>query len=518
MTLRKYQKEIVGAVIECGGSPIVQLDTGAGKTPVIAALCAHYSHSIVLVHRNELAVQASEKLAAIGVAHTIITSKQTQQRAAIRHVRAGHGRGHAKTGQTTIVASVQSLLSMHDRAALDIDYTAPWHVMIDEAHHALADNMWGRALGLFANPRAIGFSGTPARLDGRSLHASDGGLFTDLIQSAELSIDSTKTLIGRGYLCDFRYFAPSSKHLSRSINETEVAGCAIERYRAIADGTQAICLCVSIAHAKVQSDKFRAAGIPSACISSDMGGAACNAVIDDFARKDIRVLCAVDMVSEGFDCPEAETLICMCYTASFVRYRQWVGRVLRPAQGKVAKIIDMVGLVFEHGMPDDSVAWSLTSPPKNANKLRSLPCPDCGVMYSIADASCPECGAQNPLLQRGNTHSLRRHVLERIDMGMVERERVARSAEDAAHRYKTELQLPQICIGGATGRVIEGLRTWVADAIVSGGVSISAANDFFGSSEARSKSFWIDNFSAADLAKKDQKTAMKGYKKWLKSR
>lgn len=249
----------------------MQLDTGAGKTPVIAALCAHYSHSIVLVHRNELAVQVSEKLAAIGVAHTIITSKQTQQRAAIRHVMAGHGRGHAKTGQTTIVASVQSLLSMHDRAALDIDYTAPWHVMIDEAHHALADNMWGRAVGIFTKARAIGFSGTPARLDGRSLHASDGGLFTDLIQSAELSIDSTKTLIGRGYLCDFRYFAPSSKHLARSINETEVAGCAIDRYRAIADGTQAICLCVSIAHAKVQSDKFRAAGIPSACISSSGG-------------------------------------------------------------------------------------------------------------------------------------------------------------------------------------------------------------------------------------------------------
>ena len=87
MALRKYQQEIVGAVIECGGSPIVQLDTGAGKTPIIAALCAHYSHSIVLVHRNELAVQASEKLAAIGVAHTIITSKQAQQRATLRHVK-----------------------------------------------------------------------------------------------------------------------------------------------------------------------------------------------------------------------------------------------------------------------------------------------------------------------------------------------------------------------------------------------------------------------------------------------
>ena len=93
----------------------------------------------MLVHRNELAVQASEKLAAIGVAHTIITSKQTQQRADIRHVRAGHGRGHAKAGQTTIVASVQSLLSMHDRAALDIDFSAPWRVFIDEAHHALAE-------------------------------------------------------------------------------------------------------------------------------------------------------------------------------------------------------------------------------------------------------------------------------------------------------------------------------------------------------------------------------------------
>ena len=43
MKLRKYQQEIVGAVIECGGSPIVQLDTGAGKTQIIAALCASHS-------------------------------------------------------------------------------------------------------------------------------------------------------------------------------------------------------------------------------------------------------------------------------------------------------------------------------------------------------------------------------------------------------------------------------------------------------------------------------------------
>ena len=43
MRLRKYQQEIIWAVIECGGSPIVQLDTGAGKTPIIAALCASHS-------------------------------------------------------------------------------------------------------------------------------------------------------------------------------------------------------------------------------------------------------------------------------------------------------------------------------------------------------------------------------------------------------------------------------------------------------------------------------------------
>ena len=103
-------------------------------------------------------------------------------------------------------------------------------------------------------------------------------------------------------------------------------------------------------------------------------------------------------------------------------------------------------------------------------------------------------------------------------MAMVEKQRAIKSAEDAEHKHKTELHLPQICIGGATGRVIDGLRAWVADAIVSGGVSIAAANDFFCSVEARSKPFWMAHFTAADLAKKDPKTAMKGYKKWLKSR
>lgn len=518
MTLRDYQADITGQVQACNGHPLVQLDTGAGKTPIIATMCGHYSHNIVVTHRNELAVQASEKLAALRLEHDTITTDATRRRAALRHVRAGHGRHIQRGHGQRLVASVQSLLAAHERGDLQLDIAAPWRIWIDEAHHATPENMWGRLVSLFPNASVGGFTGTPAMLDGRPLHVSKGGLFTNLIQAKTLVGDSTRTLIRQGYLADYVAYSPQHRVKSTRM-QAEVAGSTLDAYRRIAPGTRAIVLCTSISHAQAMAEQFRAARVPAWHITSDQTATDVARKIDDFAQGRCRVMCAVDMVSEGFDCPEAETLICTNYTASFVRWRQWVGRVLRPGEGKVARIIDQAGNILEHGMPDDPVLWDILSPPAKTRDLRHRPCGACDRMYLVSAPACPACGEPNDLLETRGQTQLPRHVVERLDMALVERERQLIASKALQEVLHERIVWPYFSDSGVLGRAVASVRRWYVAELERQHVPCAEINAFLRSRQAQETTWWTNRFTVRDVASPTAtQKPLKEHTKWLKSR
>ena len=52
-------------------------------------------------------------------------------------------------------------------------------------------------------------------------------------------------------------------------------------------------------------------------------------------------------------------------------YRQMIGRVLRPADGKPdAIILDHSGAVFRHGLAEDPVEWTLD--PRSGRKAKRI--------------------------------------------------------------------------------------------------------------------------------------------------
>src|SRR5262249_48190675 len=68
--------------------------------------------------------------------------------------------------------------------------------------------------------------------------------------------------------------------------------------------------------------------------------------------------CAV--LTEGWDMPAVGCLILARPTKQLGLFRQMVGRVLRPAEGKTdAIILDHSGAVYRHGLPEDHVEWTL---------------------------------------------------------------------------------------------------------------------------------------------------------------
>jgi DNA repair protein RadD len=104
----------------------------------------------------------------------------------------------------------------------------------------------------------------------------------------------------------------------------------------------------------------------------------------------IDVVCNCAILTEGWDSPAASCLILARPTKSIGLYRHMVGRVLRPAPGKVdALILDHSGAVFQHGFPDDEIVWTLHEDRRAENKTQAAR----SHAHKPALTDCPECHA-----------------------------------------------------------------------------------------------------------------------------
>ncbi|MFC4729076.1 DEAD/DEAH box helicase [Coralloluteibacterium thermophilus] len=562
MQLRDYQQDIFEQLTASCSNDIVQLDTGAGKTPIEAALAQWAPHCLLVAHRNILITQISEKLAAFGLEHDTISTEHTRRRCMAAH--RAHGRSFIVRGHATRrVASMQSIVSAVKHHRFDIDTSLPWLIVIDEAHHVIPDNMWGSLRTLFPHARIIGFTATPARMDGDSLHVDKGGLFDRLVQASSLAGDSVRALIDRGYLSGFRAYAARTsynieermtwrereqklvddltreamglpagsgeraifhaprKGLDWDSGVLELMGDPVEEYKRVANGTRAILMAPAIKSAEAFAVDFRTAGIPAACINSTQSPAEIARLLDAFRRGQVLVLTNVDMVGEGFDLPACETLIIATRTASFPRYRQWCGRVLRPDPGKQqATIIDLTGMIAQHGMPDEPVEWDLLNPPCGPKTKRHVPCDDCGMFYLFKLEQCPECGAPNRWLDEGQafapgSYQFDIRYIDQAFRGYVIRER--QQAQNA-ERMRTEMLRPYDGFGGdLVGRTLNALSAWFPAALQQAGVAIAEINEFLRSQDARSRDFWMKHFTRADVGAPPHR-AQKVFEKWQRSR
>lgn len=518
MRLRDYQQELYAEIISAQTNDLVQLDTGTGKTPIEAALCAWSEYSIIVAHRNILITQCSQTLAKFGIAHDTISTEFTRRRCMQAHKSTGKNhirRGHKKT----LVASINSLVSHFRHHRLTIDCNAPWLVIVDEAHHMLPDNLWGELLTILPAARCVGFTATPGRMDGESLSRRNGGVFDRLVQCSWLREESVAKLIESGYLSNFRMYSPPGQINAYcnpdAVNVQIMPLPAYERYM---PGQQAIIMCPAIKNAEEIAREFVAAGISAASISSKMSGTDVWRVIRAFAAGQIKVLCNVDMVGEGFDVPGVTGLIMARRTASFIMYRQWIGRTLRPAQGKsTAIIVDLVGNTIEHGSPDDNVIWDIDNPPVTARTRSTQPCHECGLHYPLRSRACPECGELSELY-RGESVGSHYKTMLKLDGVIIEQTRREISDEKRRQRENSEIIMPYLSFSdaGAGREIIHKIISNLINCLLASGEPVSKVNQFLRQDNIQKSAFWFENFTLADATALSEKKAMKVYKKCLK--
>jgi len=312
--LRYYQKEAVEAVFklwqEGKNAPVIILPCGSGKTIVAAEImrCAHESRlmlrPVFLAHRQELLEQTMAKV-------RIMAPKCT-----VGLVQAEHN----ETARDFVVASVQTLAGKNgDRIKQILDHGAPNLLIIDEAHHSTSPS-FQRVIAAFqqANPNIyiLGLTATPGRADGTSL---------DRVFNCVAYQKSIYDMISEGFLVppvgerlvlDIKIDEIDSesgdfvtKQLAKIVDKPAVNKQIVKEWIHRGQDRKTIAFCITKQHAQNIADEFVASGVPSAVVNEQTKSAQRRELFQKFREGHIKVLCSVEVLTEGFDEPSVECVL-----------------------------------------------------------------------------------------------------------------------------------------------------------------------------------------------------------------
>lgn len=233
-------------------------------------------------------------------------------------------------------------------------------IIVDEVHHGPAASY--RAIFERFNPRILlGLTATPERMDGASVAADFGNRF-----AAEIRLPEA---LEEKLLCPFHYFGvadPVSLAADNfwrggkydiaelenvytgshalAVQRLDVVASSLLRFEPDLERVRGIGFCVSVGHAEFMSKKFNERGIVSALLVGDTISAERTALLGDFRAGKIRFLFTVDVLSEGLDIPDVNTVLFLRPTQSLTVFLQQLGRGLRHAPEKdCLTVLDFVG-------------------------------------------------------------------------------------------------------------------------------------------------------------------------------
>ena len=314
--------------------------TGTGKT-VTAVMDAKRcgGRTLFLAHTQELVNQAADTFGTLWPEVTV-----------------GRYMESIKEPEAHVVCGSVQSVALHLE---DFREDAFSYLIVDEAHHAAADT-YQKILAYFHPAFTLGLTATPERTD-------DNRAILDIFKNTAHKLD-IQTAVEIGELVPIRCIRIHTNiDLTRvrfnsvqyNIRDLESKIYVPERNRLIVDtwlqyvrDKRTVVFCASVRHAEQIAELFRQAGVSAAAVSGGMKPAERREFQDRFVRREIPVLCACDLLNEGWDCPEIEVLFMARPTMSRVLYTQQLGRGMRLFPGKESLMVfDFVDNASQYNMP-----------------------------------------------------------------------------------------------------------------------------------------------------------------------
>jgi DNA repair protein RadD len=415
LSLRPYQQEALDAIFdywsEGGGSPLVDLATGLGKSVVIAELTRMLVETypdlrvLMLVHVRELVEQNYKALIRLWPeAPAGVYSAGLKRRDAHHRI---------------TFASIQSVYKRAEELGpRDV-------VIVDECHlfPASGEGMYQTLLDHLRierpDLRLVGFTATPFRMDSGRL--DKGGIFDKTVYSfgigrgirdgwlAPLLSKASATQIDVSGVAKRggEFVASALEDAADNDDITRAAVAEMMRYGA--DRKSWLVFCSGVRHAYHVGEALRDAGITAATVTGETPSEERRSIIEAFRSGRIRALTNANVLTTGFDAPCVDMVAFLRPTLSTGLYVQMVGRGTRKAEGKGdCLILDFAGNVRRHGPVD--IATIERGPPKEGSEkdeeetgkvkedaIAAKQCPQCDALVAVEIPTCPHCGYVWPI-------------------------------------------------------------------------------------------------------------------------
>lgn len=214
------------------------------------------------------------------------------------------------------------------------------YVIIDECHHSAADT-YRKILSYFKPKFTLGLTATPERMDGENIlelfknvaHKLDLKTAVEIGELVPIRCIRIKTNVD---LSDVRIngIKYNSRDLESKLFVPERNRIIVDTYLEFVKDKKTVVFCASVAHAIEIAKLFRENGIKAEAVSGSTKDTERKRILREYEYGEIDVLCACDLLNEGWDSPKTRVLFMARPTMSKTLYLQQLGRGMRKCEGK----------------------------------------------------------------------------------------------------------------------------------------------------------------------------------------
>ncbi|MDH3347241.1 MAG: DEAD/DEAH box helicase [Desulfobulbaceae bacterium] len=337
--LRPYQEDAV-SVVSSRSFGVLEAATGSGKTIMALSVIAKRKQpTLIVVHSKELLYQWVERI---------------EQFLGVTAGKIGDGKFDIRPVSVAIVNTARKRLA---------DLKGCFgQIIVDECHRVPA-TLFTDVVSAFESYYMLGLSATAfCREDGMTkliyLYMGDRLHSVDIKSLTHSGAVVRPTFIIKETSFVYEFAGDYSKMI-KALVENEQRNNRISQDIAdvVAKGHAGTILVVSdrVAHCQLLAEKLAAHNVETAVLTGKTSSRRRMEIVEEVRNGTIAVLIStLQLIGEGFDCPGLSTLVLATPIKFEGRLLQVVGRIMRPADGKKAQVIDyqdvLVPLFRKSGM------------------------------------------------------------------------------------------------------------------------------------------------------------------------